>query len=350
MMNTTVRTVAKHSLLYSYVLSQPFATYVDIYPFIENKILMNADQLSYGEQGKSVRVLQEKLYEQAYYIGESDGFFGVVTESAVKQFQERHELQKTGEMDKVTVDQLLEMEKERYIRNIEELGTSIFPGMHHEDVEIVQKALSYFGYYEGNVDGIYGPLTLQALEIAEDAHDLELVSDVSIESLKEIYEDVEEQQKVEVAMQTKEEGKIQEKDEDKKERTKEKTVSKQVETTPNNGSIVNIAHDYIGTPYVWGGTSPSGFDCSGFLNFVFEQDNQTIPRTVNEIWNFSTPVDHPSVGDIVFFETYQAGASHAGIYIGDQKFIHAGESRGVEISNLEQEYWKERYIGAHRIE
>lgn len=342
MMNATVQKVAKHSLLYSYVLSQPFATYVDIYPALENKILMNVEEIKYGDQGESIRILQKKLTQLNYYTAEIDGDYGVRTEHAVKTLQRHYNIPSNGRTDKVSIEQLLELTKERYIKDITELNESISPGMKSEDVEIVQKALAYFDYYQGNIDGIYGPLTMQALQIAEDEHDLELVSEVTIQSLHAIYEKVEEEQIAEVQTENNAEQKT--------EQVEEITEPKQVESSPNNGNVVSQAQNYLGTPYVWGGDSPSGFDCSGFLNFVFEQENKTIPRTVSEIWNFSTPVDQPSVGDIVFFETYQAGASHAGIYIGDGKFIHAGVTNGVEISELDQEYWQERYIGANRIE
>lgn len=85
-------------------------------------------------------------------------------------------------------------------------------------------------------------------------------------------------------------------------------------------------------------------------SIYFSEQNITIPRTVSEIWNFSTPVSSPSVGDLVFFETYRQGPSHLGLYIGNNEFIHAGSSNGVVISNLDDDYWDSRYIGSKRIE
>src|SRR5699024_3487655 len=285
-MNATLQSVAKHSVLYSYVLSQPFATYVDAYPALENKLLMGAQQLQYGEQGESVRILQQKLYEQSYYSHSIDGAYGVRTEHAVKQFQDKNHLEQNGQTDKVTVEQLLEREKESYIEDIKKLSHTINPGMRSDDVIIVQIVLAYFDYYEGNIDGIFGPLTMQAIQIAEEEHDLSLLSVDTVESLKRIYEDVEKQQKNEitVAASSNEDN---ESEENIKDDDTEEIAVKKVESFPQHGDIINTAHEYIGTPYVWGGTSPSGFHCSGFLQFVFEQENQTIPRTVSEIWNFS---------------------------------------------------------------
>lgn len=342
MVNMTIHKVAKHSLLYGYVLSQPFATYVEAYPALENQMLSDIEQLSYGEHGASVRVLQKKLSDLNLYASDIDGFYGIMTENAVKDFQKKHQLNKHGVTDKVTVEQLLVIQKEKFLEKIEQLSDSIEPGMQNKDVKVVQTALAYFGYYEGNIDGIYGPLTKQALEQAEIEHDIDLIQEVTVDSLQTMYEEVEEEQVAASANQNVTES---------PEKTSNEASSPpiEVETTSSNGDVVQIAQNYIGTPYVWGGTSPSGFDCSGFIQFVFSEEDQTIPRTVSEMWNFSTPVDQPSVGDLVFFETYKAGPSHAGIYIGDGKFIHAGESRGVEISNLDQDYWKQRYLGAQRI-
>ncbi|PLR79564.1 peptidoglycan endopeptidase [Bacillus canaveralius] len=116
-----------------------------------------------------------------------------------------------------------------------------------------------------------------------------------------------------------------------------------------NGSVnrlITEAKKYIGSPYKWGGSAPSGFDCSGYLNFVFNKAGVSIPRTVASIWNATASISSPRAGDIVFFETYKSGPSHAGIYLGNNKFIHAGSSRGVEISDLNNSYWKPRYLGA----
>lgn len=119
----------------------------------------------------------------------------------------------------------------------------------------------------------------------------------------------------------------------------------------SSSQIISTAKNYIGVPYIWGGTTTKGFDCSGFLNFVFEKHGVDLPRTVVEIYKMGTSVSKSQLkeGDIVFFETYKKGASHAGIYIGNNKFIHAGTSSGVSITDLNYSYWKNSYIGAKRI-
>ncbi|MGD7043307.1 cell wall-binding repeat-containing protein [Jeotgalibacillus proteolyticus] len=110
-------------------------------------------------------------------------------------------------------------------------------------------------------------------------------------------------------------------------------------------AVVSTAKQYLGVPYLWGGTTPSGFDCSGFLGYVLNKHDVYIPRTTAAIWDYGIKVSSPKIGDIVMFETYKPGASHGGIYIGNNQFIHSGND-GVEISSLNNSYWKAAYIGA----
>ncbi|MDQ1144322.1 glucan-binding YG repeat protein [Bacillus sp. SORGH_AS 510] len=115
--------------------------------------------------------------------------------------------------------------------------------------------------------------------------------------------------------------------------------------------VTDIALDYIGVPYVWGGTTPSGFDCSGFTSYSYKQAGVSIPRTASEQYTKGQAVSKSNLveGDLVFFSTYKAGASHVGIYLGDNKFVHASSSAGVKISSLTESYYSRTYIGSKRI-
>lgn len=118
-------------------------------------------------------------------------------------------------------------------------------------------------------------------------------------------------------------------------------------------AIVDKAKQYLGVPYVWGGSSPSGFDCSGFTQYVMRSCGYSINRTATAQLSNGTSVSYSNLqpGDLVFFNrTYNtdAPASHVGIYIGDGQFIHAGSSC-VAISSLSSDYYASRYVGARRI-
>lgn len=117
------------------------------------------------------------------------------------------------------------------------------------------------------------------------------------------------------------------------------------------GRIVASSMEYMGVPYVFGGTSPYGFDCSGYVQYVFAKAGISLPRTADVQFEVGTPISTTELlpGDLVFFETYTYGASHVGIYVGDGNFIHASSSRGVTISSLSQAYYSSHYIGARRI-
>jgi cell wall-associated NlpC family hydrolase len=131
-------------------------------------------------------------------------------------------------------------------------------------------------------------------------------------------------------------------------------VEKQKGQTPKTSDQITInvianAAELMGTPYVWAGTTPQGFDCSGFLQYIFAKEGVSLPRTVAQMWKATTTVSEPAVGDLVFFETYTTGPSHAGVYIGNNQFVHAGSSTGVTISNLNYAYWQDRYLGSKRV-
>ena len=115
--------------------------------------------------------------------------------------------------------------------------------------------------------------------------------------------------------------------------------------------IIQTGKKYIGVPYVWGGSTPSGFDCSGFVQYVFRQHGISLPRTSAQQYGVGTAVSKAALkaGDLVFFNTSGSGVSHLGIYLGNGEFLHASTSKGVTISLLSNSYWATRYIGAKRV-
>lgn len=118
-------------------------------------------------------------------------------------------------------------------------------------------------------------------------------------------------------------------------------------------AIVNEAKKYLGIKYVSGGASPSGFDCSGLVYYVLKQLGYSPARTTSDQYKMGTYVSKENLqpGDIVFFQnTYKAGISHVGIYVGNGQFIHSPNSRSVvSYSDLTTGYWSNHYYGARRV-
>lgn len=115
--------------------------------------------------------------------------------------------------------------------------------------------------------------------------------------------------------------------------------------------IAAIARQYEGSPYRWGGTSPKGFDCSGFTLYVFQRVGISLPHSASDQASMGTHVDKGDLkpGDLVFFHTYGNGISHVGIYLGNGNFISA-TNEGVAIDSVNDPYyWGPRYIGARRL-
>jgi cell wall-associated NlpC family hydrolase len=113
------------------------------------------------------------------------------------------------------------------------------------------------------------------------------------------------------------------------------------------------ALSHIGVPYRYGGSSPdTGFDCSGLVNYVYSRSaGLVLPRTTEALSAVGAPVSHAELetGDLVFFDTLRKPYSHVGIYLGDQRFIHAPATGGqVELVDLRSRYWQTRFSGARR--
>jgi cell wall-associated NlpC family hydrolase len=114
--------------------------------------------------------------------------------------------------------------------------------------------------------------------------------------------------------------------------------------------IISTALHLVGTRYLNGGADPDGFDCSGFVQYVFARQGVNVPRTVEEQARSGTRVDDLRPGDLVFFHTSGRGATHVGIAIDGTRFVHAPSSRGeVRVEPLAFPYWADRFIEARRM-
>ena len=125
-------------------------------------------------------------------------------------------------------------------------------------------------------------------------------------------------------------------------------------TVPVSGNVKEIltyANTFTGVPYKFGGTTPAGFDCSGYIRHIFQKVGVQLPRQADEQYTVGKKVEKQNLqpGDLVFFETYEPGVSHSGIYIGDGQFISATSSSGVAVADIDDSYWGPRYVGAKRV-
>ncbi|ARI78935.1 C40 family peptidase [Halobacillus mangrovi] len=184
------------------------------------------------------------------------------------------------------------------------------------DVTALQTELESLGYYTYNLDGLFGPITEDAVEDFQRDQGLQIDGIAGPETMEALS-------------------------------SAEASSEDSESVSVSQSEVVSIAKNLIGTPYVWGGTSPDGFDSSGFIQYVFNQAGVDLSRTERDMWKYDgEQIESPSIGDVVFFEgTYDVeGASHSGIYIGNNQIIHAG-SDGVEISDLSYDYWQDHYLG-----
>ena len=123
--------------------------------------------------------------------------------------------------------------------------------------------------------------------------------------------------------------------------------------TPVQSEVIQTARSLLGSPYRFGGTTPEGFDCSGFVGYVYRRAARVaLPRETHEMVLAGKPVSVAELApaDLVYFKIERQKPLHVGIYIGGGKFIHAPSARGrVNIQELDEDYWRDRYLGARRL-
>jgi cell wall-associated NlpC family hydrolase len=124
-------------------------------------------------------------------------------------------------------------------------------------------------------------------------------------------------------------------------------------STPVQKEVIKTAHALLGSPYKYGGMTPEGFDCSGFVGYVYRNAaGVALPRETHALVRTGRPVSVAELrpADLVYFKIEHQKPLHVGIYLGEGTFIHSPSTRGkVNIQRLDQDYWKDRYLGARRL-
>jgi len=283
-----------------------------------NNVEYNVNQiLKVGSRGPEVVKLQTKLKEKNYYTSTVDGIYGPLTRNAVLQFQRDNRLLVDGIAGPQTLSALYKNASNS--SNASKQTAAILKiGSRGQVVKDLQSQLKSLNYYTASIDGIYGPLTAEAVRAFQRDNGLVVDGIAGPQTFAALKNPV-------------------------------KSASSSAASKVNASNIISTAKKYLGVPYVYGGSTPNGFDCSGFIQYVFKQHGISLPRTVAQMWNYGKSVSSLQVGDLVFFNTSGSGVSHAGIYIGNNQFIHAGSSTGVTIASLDNSYWKPRYFGAKRV-
>ena len=232
---------------------------------------------------------------------------------------------------------------------------------HGHDVFKLQKELKRTGYLSDEPDGIFGSRTKSAVLAFQRAQSLKETGVVDRETWSRLQKQParEENAAAPVPASPVPDGAgVKPADAPGKEMRPalEPRIKKAPESAPflqraKVAAVIATAKKYIGTPYKFGGTTPKAFDCSGYLQYVFQENGMTLPRTADEQFKLgkSAKTAELEEGDLVFFETYEKGASHCGIYLGGGKFIHASTSKGVRIDELSGDYWNTHYYGGKHI-
>ena len=276
--------------------------------------------LKEGMRGSDVAGLQLKLKALGYYCGETDGVFGPVTRSAVESFQRASGLWADGIAGPQTL-RALELACEGTSRQKVSGSFGVLKsGSYGAEVVDLQKRLKELGYYGGPVDGDFGPATQRAVMLFQSDFGLAVDGVAGSETLGALA----------AAGRT-------------------YPPSRGAAAGKPASSAVSLARQYLGVPYVWGGAGPGGFDCSGFVYYIFGRCGIDLPRAADGQFYGGIPVDRPEPGDLVFFSTYEPGPSHVGIYLGGGDFIHASSGAGcVTITPMSDPFYRARYLGARR--
>lgn len=292
--------------------------------------------LSRNMEGPEVVKIQTRLQELGLYgYDRITGYFGSITETAVKSFQKAHGLKDDGIVGPRTYEALFSKYQQ----------TSLIPGMVNSDVTELQERLSALGYYTYHIDGAYGTKTKEAVMYFQRAHGLTEDGIAGSVTKQVLFSN---------AALTEQEA-----------RRMLTTASGSVQTADGTNTaagtaqqLIEYARQYLGKPYVYAASGPDLFDCTGYTCYVFKNFGINLPRSAYDqgYSDYGIKITDPSQlqpGDLVFFNTVDDGdlSDHSGIYLGNGQFIHANStSMKVIITDMNtSQYYTARFSWARRV-
>ncbi|PSR32851.1 MAG: hydrolase Nlp/P60 [Sulfobacillus benefaciens] len=290
----------------------------------------SSPMLQLGSRGAMVVQLQTLLDQHGYHLA-TDGDFGPLTYAAVRSFQAAHGLAVDGIAGPLTFAALHQTlgQGEASASPVATAPASFPAGYLHEGdtgnaVATLQSDLTKLGYNTYGVDGIFGPNTLNAVVSFQRANHLPSYGLVGSLTWGALNTDLGSEAS--------------------------QTQVNRGNSSPTGAAIAGLALKYQGYRYVFGGASPAtGFDCSGFTQWIYSQFGLNLPRTSYAQWDAGTHIAYSELtpGDLVFFTIDGVFAAHVGIYLGNGEFISsATPSQGVIVQNLSEAYWAQCYDGA----
>jgi len=324
-----------------------------------------------GDKGDDISKIQSRLKDLEYYdYGSITGYYGPITQEAVRKFQRTNGLAVDGIMGSASLT-LLNSESALYY--------TMYPGDSGDDIREMQDRLRELGYFNGTSTGYFGNITKAAVQAFQNANGLAVDGKVGKNTRKVLYGDgavagstpessseAPTQQQPEATQQAAEPSEEQPASNESetssdKDTTPEAPVAEEappVATAPSGDvqRLIDAANAQIGKPYSYGSSGPNSFDCSGFVYYAMKSAGFATSRMSSASYaNLSSwdSVDGNSlqVGDLVFFKSDKSSViSHMGIYLGGGSFIHAAPSSGgVDVSSMSQGYYQRNFVSAKRI-
>lgn len=292
---------------------------------------------SIGMECADIALIQSRLIDLGFYnYSHITGYFGSITQKAVRSFQKSCALEASGIVYEATWDKLFD----------DYVAGSLLPGTISDAVIVLQTRLFELGYYAFIIDGNFGPKTKEAVIYFQKISQLTANGIANAQTQELLFSDyaIGEQ-------------------EARRNITSKSDVSVIINNPkPRAEDIVELAKQYLGYPYVYGAQGPDSFDCEGFIAYIYDLVGVSMPESefIQNYDNYGIKINNRldlKLGDLVFFDTvFTDGylADHVGIYIGDGSFIHVAESfgeRAVVIDSMTKDYgfYTARFVWGRRI-